>query len=124
MAIKALVLSIMNHQSIEWVSIDLPEPIGESLSRRLLRFERIRLLIAPWSSTNDIGFSILQTDDIHDLPFLRFTESNGRTHPIYIGNTRKRKTELPKDWKIPTTPDELKIISKKFQLIDLSLIHI
>jgi len=119
MAIKALVLSIMNHQSIEWVSIDLPEPIGESLSRRLLRFERIRLLIAPWSSTNDIGFSILQTDDIHDLPFLRFTEPNGRTHPIYIGNTRKRKTELPKDWKIPTTPDELRIISKKFQFMDL-----
>ena len=84
MAIKALILSIMNHQFIQWVSIDLPEPIDESLSRRLFRFERIRLLIAPWSSTNDIGLSILQTDEIHDLPFLRFTESNGRTLPVYI----------------------------------------
>ena len=119
MAIKALILSIMNHQSIEWVSIDLPEPIGESLSRRLFRFERIRLLIAPWSSTNDIGLSILETDEIHDLPFLRFTESNGRTLPVYIGDTRKRKTILPKDWKIPTSPDELKRISHKFQLMDL-----
>ncbi|MEC7687791.1 MAG: hypothetical protein VX514_01980, partial [Candidatus Thermoplasmatota archaeon] len=119
MAIKAVILSIMNNQFIQWVSIDLPEPIGESLSRRLFRFERIRLLIAPWSSTNDIGLSILQNDEIHDLPFLRFTESNGRTLPIYIGDTRKRKTVLPKDWKIPSTPDELKTISQRFQQMDL-----
>ena len=119
MAIKALILSIMNNQSIEWVSIDLPEPLGESLSRRLYRFERIRLLLAPWSSTNDIGLSILQTDEIHDLPFLRFTESNGRSLPVYIGDTRKKNTVLPKHWKIPTSPDELVTISQKFQPMEL-----
>ena len=52
LALKALILSIMNHQSIEWISLDLPEPISESLSRRLHRYDRIRLLIAPWSQIN------------------------------------------------------------------------
>ncbi len=118
-AIKAVILSIMNNQFIQWVSIDLPEPIGESLSRRLFRFERIRLLIAPWSSNNDIGLSMLQNDEIHDLPFLRYTEPNGRTLPIYIGDTRKRKTVLPEDWTIPSTPDELERISQRVQQMDL-----
>ena len=118
LAIKALILSILNHQFVEWVSIDLPEPIGESLSRRLYRFERLRLLIAPWSSTNYTGLSILQTDEVHDLPFLRFTASNGRSLPVYIGDTEKRKTLVPKGWKIPLNSHELAIVSSQLPWMD------
>jgi len=114
LAIRAVLLSIMNHQFVDWVSIDLPEPIGESLSRRLYRFEKIRLLIAPWFSINDTRLSILQTDEVHDLPFLRFSEYNGRTLPVYVGDTSKStKKSVPKGWKIPVNPNELTLISNQ-----------
>ncbi len=119
LAIQALISSILNHQIVEWVSIDLPEPIGESLSRRLYRFERLRLLIAPWSPIIDTGLSILQTDEVHDLPFLRFSESNGRTLPVYVGDTRKRKIVNPKGWKIPSNPEELNLVSQELPLMDM-----
>ena len=111
LAIKSLILSIMNHQLVDWLSLELPEPVGESLTRRLHRYDRIRLLIAPWSSVNDSGMAILQADEVHDLPFLRFTETNGRSLPVYIGKSTKSNIVIPKGWKIPEGPDELNQLS-------------
>lgn len=118
LAIKSVILSIINHQLVEWLSLDLPEPIGESLSRRLHRYDRIRLLIAPWSSENDSGMAILQADEVHDLPFLRFTESNGRSLPVYIGESTKSNIAIPTGWKIPEGPEDLKQLSGSFSKID------
>ena len=118
LALKALILSIMNNQLVEWISLDLPEPISESLSRRLHRYDRIRLLIAPWSQINDSGMSILLPDEVHDLPFLRLIEPNGRSLPLYIGEETRRVPLLPKGWKIPENVDDLKQVSELLPVLE------